>query len=80
MTADQNYSDLKIIVPNGTEYDINAQQNTWDTTNWSDKGGGSITGQLGSAWMDYLKGETGTTTIKLILSDGTIKTATATIA
>ena len=80
LTADQNYSDLKIIVPNGTEYDINAQQNTWDTTNWSDKGGGSITGQLGTAWMDYLKGETGTTTIKLILSDGTIKTATATIA
>lgn len=79
LTAEQNYADLKIIVPNGTEYDINAQQNTWDTTNFGEDGG-YITGQLGTAWMDYLKGETGTTTVKLILTDGTTKTATATIA
>ena len=51
LTAEQNYADLKIIVPNGTEYDINAQQNTWDTTNFGEDGG-YITGQLGTAWMD----------------------------
>lgn len=79
LTAEQNYSDLKLIVPDGREFDINAQQNTWDTTNFGEDGG-YITGQLGSAWMDYLKGETGTTTVKLILTDGTTKTATATIA
>ena len=78
LTAEQNYSDLKIIVPNGTEYDINAQQNQWDTSKQEEEG--IITGQLGTAWMDYLKGESGTTTVKLILTDGTEKTATATIS
>ena len=47
--------------------------------NWSEESGGSITGQLGTVWMDYLRGESGTTKLKLTLVSGAIIEATATI-
>ena len=66
-------------VPNGSTFAIDANPVELNMDNWSEESGGSITGQLGTVWMDYLRGESGTTKLKLTLVSGAIIEATATI-
>ena len=79
LTADDNLASLSIEVPNGSTFAIDANPVELNMDNWSEESGGSITGQLGTVWMDYLRGESGTTKLKLTLVSGAIIEATATI-
>ena len=81
MTEDQNYSSLRIYAGDGADYDIEANQSDWDTSAFSHETGGNLKIQLGAGWIDYLKGVgNGSTTVTVTLTDGTTKSATATIA
>lgn len=79
LTSDNNLQELTIVVPNGNSFAIDANPVELNTDNWSAENGGSITGQLGTVWMDYLKGESGTTKLSLTLTSGDTIEATATI-
>ena len=63
-TAAENYVSATLTNENGT-YDINAAEVDWDTSRFDENTGGSITGQLGTAWMDSLRGKSGTLVVTL---------------
>ncbi|MBO5088424.1 MAG: hypothetical protein J6C01_07100 [Lachnospiraceae bacterium] len=48
----------------------------WGTSQWTESEGGTLTGQLGSTYMQYYTGQT--VTVKAVLTDGTTITASAT--
>lgn len=78
LTKEQNYVSAEITVPNGAKYDVNTNPVAWNTANWNTEGG-TITGQLGTEWMDWLVSEGGNVTLTINLSDSTTKTCTATL-
>lgn len=63
-TAAENYVSATLTNEYGT-YDINAAEVDWDTSRFDENTGGSITGQLGTAWMDSLRGKSGTLVVTL---------------
>ena len=80
LTAEQNYTSSDITAPNGSTYDSNVNPIDWNTDNWSVEEGGSITGQLGSEWMDWLIENGGNIKFTIKLSDNTTKECTVTLA
>ncbi len=76
-TADENYVSATLTNENGT-YDINAAPVDWDTDRFDENTGGSITGQLGTDWMDSLRGKSGT--LVVTLSTGETITVTFSIS
>ena len=74
LTAEQNYKSGTITLSTGT-YNVTGSPVTWigDGTTWSRTEGGTLQIQLGSKWVDALKGESATFT--LTLSDGQTITA-----
>lgn len=74
-TAEKNYVSATLTNSNGT-FDINAAPVDWDSSQWDAENGGTLTGQLGTVWMDSLRGGSGTLTVT-VTGDETI---TASIA
>lgn len=80
VTADKNFVSVDITVPSGAKYDINTNPVNWNTSNWTSENGGTITGQMGSEWMDWLVSEGGNITLTLNLSDNTTVSCTQTLS
>ena len=79
LTEEQNYSSIMITTGNGEEYDIEANENEWDTSAFSHETGGNLTIRLGQGWINYLNEKGGTVTLTLTLTDSSTKTASATL-
>ncbi len=77
LTSEANYVSATLTNDNGT-FDINAAQVDWNLSQYDENNGGSISGQLGTAWMDSLRGKTGT--IVITLSNDTTITTTFSIS
>ncbi len=79
LTEEQNYGSIMITTGNGEEYDIEANENEWDTSAFSHETGGNLTIRLGQGWINYLNETGGTVGLTLTLTDGSTKTASATL-
>lgn len=71
LTADKNYASASITDQYGVAYPVQGSDGTWigDGTTWSSTDGGTLQLQLGTAWMNALRGTSGK--ITLTLTDGT---------
>lgn len=71
LTAEKNYASAAITDHLGASYTVKGSDGTWigDGTTWSSENGGTLQLQLGTAWMNALRGRTGK--ITLTLTDGT---------
>lgn len=79
LTAAKNFKQLDITVPDGSKYEVNYNPVEWNMNNYSAETGGSLTAQLGTAWMGYLVGEGGNITLTLNLTEGEPVTASTTL-
>ncbi len=70
LTSERNWSKLEITLPDNRTFDINANEVTWDDSQWTSENGGVLSGQMGSDWMDYLTTLDGDSTFTLTLSSG----------
>lgn len=75
-TSTKNFKVATLTNGNGT-FGINESPVTWNSTQWSEANGGTLTAQLGDEWMNSLKG--GTVTVTVTLTDNTTISETISI-
>lgn len=77
LTAEQNKKSLKVAYGTG-EWEV-SNDATWDNSRWSSTSGGTLAVQLGSSWMGNIAKTDGNVTVKLTLTDNTVKIARVSI-